>query len=164
MPSLQTFHIPKQIMWLIIFDGQKVRNIRSSSLGEHRSLVIFTREVVYLLRFIRRQIFVDSYVNNILNYFFYSYVGNPSSLQATLASFWKNPKPQTVPHAPRPSILTSKRPFVLSEPLTNLMLSDKLAVKMKNNNFSLMTEYFFNGYINQRWKFDSVCTEHVKLP
>lgn len=110
---------------------KKVRNICSSILGEHRSVAIFMREVVDLLRF------VDSYVRaHVLCDFFYSYVGNPSSLQATLASFWKNPKPQTVPHAPRPSILTSKRPFVLSEPLTNLMLSDKLAVKMKNNNFS----------------------------
>lgn len=113
--------------------SKKVRNIRSSILGEHRSVAIFMREVVDLFRFLRRQRFVDSYVGaHVLCDFFYSYVGNPSSLQATLASFWKNPKPQTVPHAPRPSILTSKRPFVLSEPLTNLMLSDKLAVKMKN--------------------------------
>lgn len=117
---------------------KKVRNIRSSILSEHRSVAIFMREVVDLLRFLRRQRFVDSYLRAHMYYviFFYSYVGNPSSLQATLASFWKNPKPQTVPHAPRPSILTSKRPFVLSEPLTNLMLSDKLAVKLKNNNFS----------------------------
>lgn len=41
---------------------KKVRNIRSSILGEHRSVAIFMREVVDLLRFLRRQRFVDSYV------------------------------------------------------------------------------------------------------
>lgn len=58
-----------------------------------------------------------------------SYVGNPSSLQATFASLSSNPSSQTVPHDPRPFNFTSNRPSVSSEPSTNRMLLDLLTVK-----------------------------------
>lgn len=59
----------------------------------------------------------------------HSYVGSPSSLHATLASFFVKPSSQTVAHGPRPSSLTSKRPFVANEPFTSRMLSDLLTNK-----------------------------------
>lgn len=60
-------------------------------------------------------------------------MGSPSSLHATLASFFVNPSSQTVPHDPRPSSLTSKRPFVAYEPFTSRMLSDLLTNKKRIN-------------------------------